>query len=95
MGRHFPKLQRTGRGHDLLFVNLNALEPCHIGTRGYDDVFCCDDLACHIDNACRLYLSGSPENRDLVLLQQEVDALGVAVNGFLLERHHLAQVKGW
>ena len=37
-------------------------------------------------------LAGAAEHRDLVLLQQEVDALGVAVDGFLLEAHHLGEV---
>ncbi len=30
--------------------------------------------------------------RDLVLFKQEIDALGVAVDGLLLERHHLVEI---
>ena len=58
-----------------------------------DDVFCCNGLACNIDPAGSHDFPGAAQHRYLVLLQEEVDTLGVAVNGLLLEGHHFGEVK--
>ena len=58
MSRHFRKFQSTGRRDDLLLVDLDAFELCHIGARGDDDVFRLNDLARNVDLATAENLSG-------------------------------------
>ena len=92
VGGHLLQLERAGGGDDALLVDVDALELRHIRARGDDDVLRLDHLAADADLAGARDLARSAEHRDLVLLQQEVDALGVAVDGFLLEAHHLREV---
>ena len=77
----------------MFFVDLNALEICNIGARGDDDIFCFNSLPGNINFAGAKNFPRSPKRRNFVFLQQKINALGVAINGFLLEAHHLCEIK--
>ena len=51
------------------------------------------DLPAYVDFARAGDLAGALEGVDLVFLEQEVDALHVAVDAFLLEGKHLLQIE--
>ena len=87
-------VERAGRGDDLLLVDFDALEPGHVGAGGDDDVLRLDDVLAVDLRPCRPQdLGRAADRRDLVLLEQEIDALGVAVDRFLLEHHHLREIE--
>jgi hypothetical protein len=90
--------QRTGRGHDALLVDFDALQPRDIRACGNHDVLGFDRLslavgAGHFDLACAEDLALAHQHVDLVLLHQELDALDVAVDALLLEVHHRGQIE--
>ena len=98
MLRHLVEHQRAGRRHDALFVDLDAAQLGHVGAGGDDDGFRFQRLrlavgACHFDLAGRGDAAGAVKGVDLVLLEQEIDALDVAVDALVLERHHRRQIE--
>jgi hypothetical protein len=98
--RHLVERQRAGRRHDALLVDLDALQPGNVRAGSDDDVLGLDGLslaviARHLDLSGPQYLSLAPDDVDLVLLHQEVDALDVAVDALLLEIHHRGQIEFW
>ena len=98
MLRHLVEHQRAGRRHDALLVDLDALEPRDVGAGGDDDGFRFQHLrlavgALDLDLARRGDAAGAVKRVDLVLLEQELDALDVAVDALVLERHHRRQIE--
>ncbi len=98
MLRHLGQRQRAGRRHDALFVDLDALEPRDVRASGDDDGFGFQRLglavvAFDFDLAGRGDTAGAMEGVDLVLLEQELDALGVALDTLILEVQHRFQVE--
>ena len=92
--RHGLEFKCAGRRDDLLLVDVDALELRHVGAGGDDDMSRLDCLGANTHLARCNDLSRAAEHRHLVLLEQEVDALGIAVDGLLLEAHHFAEVDG-
>ena len=93
MLRHLVEHQRAGRRHDALFVDLDAAQLGHVGAGGDDDGFRFQRLrlaigARHLDLAGRGDAAGAMKSVDLVFLEQKIDALDVAVDALVLERHH-------
>ena len=87
--RHLGQIERAGRGHDAFLVDVDAGKPRHIRAGGDDDVFGLKrlglavgrldlDLAGRGDAACTV------KGLDLVLLEQKIDALDVALDVALL-----------
>ena len=98
MLRHLGKRERAGRRHDALLVDVDAFETRHIGAGGDDDGFRFQCLrravgGSDLDLAGRGDAAGAEKRIDLVLLEQEVDALDVAVDALVLERHHRGEVE--
>ena len=98
MLRHLIEQQRAGRRHDALFIDRDAAQSGHIGTGGDDDGFrvqrlCLAVVALHVDLAGRGDASSTVEGIDLVLLEQKLDALDVAVDTLVLERHHGGEIE--
>ena len=86
--RHLVERQRAGRGDDALLVDLDAVEPRHVGAGGDDDGLRLQHLrlavlAFDLDLAGRGDAAGAVEGLDLVLAEQEIDALDVAVDRLL------------
>src|SRR5262249_45144651 len=91
--RHLVQTQRAGRGHDALFVDVDTVQFRNIGPGGDHDRLGIDGLRLalggrDLDFARRENFSGSLKCIDLVLLEQERDALDVALDAFVLELHH-------
>ena len=87
--RHLGKLERTGRRHDALLVDVDAVEPRDVRAGGDDDVLGLQRLrlavgVCHLDFARRDDAAGTVKRVDLVLLEQKRDAVDVAVDVLLL-----------
>ncbi len=98
LARNLVKLQRTGGGDHLLFVDLHTRQGHDVGAGGDDDILCLNlrDLAVlggHLDLACGQDLAGAVEGIDLVLLDQEADPADVGVDHILLVFHHDRQVE--
>ena len=98
MLRHLAEHQRAGRGDDALLVDLDAFQARHVGTGGDDDGFGVERLhlavgAGDFDLAGDGDTAGAEISIDLVLLEQEVDALDVAVDALVLERHHRGEIE--
>ena len=96
--RHLVERERAGRRHDALLVDLDALQPRDIRAGRDDDVLRLDRLrlavrALHLDLAGRRDAAVADEGIDLVLLEQERDALDVAVDALVLEFHHRRQIE--
>src|SRR5581483_1418224 len=92
------QLQRSGRRHNALLVDLDAAQLGDIGAGGDHDRLRLQRLrlaiiALHFDLAGRGDAAGTAEGVDLVLLQQEVDALDVAFDAFVLELHHRREIE--
>ena len=96
--RHALELERAGGGdHDLL-VDLDARQAGHVRARGDDDVLRLEHLVRavlgrHLDLAGGGDARGAEEGIDLVLLEQELDALDVAVDALLLEGLHRLEIE--
>ena len=96
--RHLVEHQRAGRRHDALLVDLDAFEPGDVGAGGDHDGFGFERLclavgAFDFDLAGRGDAAGAVKGIDLVFLEQKLDALDVAVDALVLERHHRFQVE--
>ncbi len=83
--RHVGELERAGRGHDALFVDVDAGQPRHVGPGGDDDVLGLQRLGLavvgfHLDLARRGDAAGAVKRLDLVLLEQIFDAFDVTVD---------------
>jgi len=92
--RDFLQCKRSCRGHDLLFVDLDAGKPRDVGPRGDDDVLRFYDPVADLNLARGLDPAFALHPLDLVLLEEELDALGVAVDGLVLEGEELLEVDG-
>src|SRR5450756_2574101 len=96
--RQLVERERAGRRYDALFVDLDAIELGHVGAGGNHDGLGVEDLRLAVD-AFDLDLAGggnarsAKEGIDLVFLEQEIDALDVAVDALVLERHHRLEVE--
>ena len=87
--RHFGEVERPGRGHHALFIDVDAVEAGDVRAGSDDDVLRLQRLRLavggfHLDLARRDDLSRAVKRLDLVLLEQKVDALDVAVDVLLL-----------
>ena len=96
--RHALELERAGGGDHHLLVDLDARQAGHVGARGDDDVLRLEHLVRavlgrHLHLARRGDARGAEEGIDLVLLEQELDALGVAVDALLLEGQHRLEIE--
>jgi hypothetical protein len=96
--RHLAEHQCAGGRNDALFVDRNPFEAGDIGAAGDDDVLGLHRLGLavssfHLNPPGRRNPSDSLDRVDLVFLEQEGDALDVAVDGFVLEFHHGAEVE--
>ena len=90
--------ERPGGGDDDLLVDGDAGELRDVRARGDDDVLRLQELVAavlgqHLDAAGAGEPRGAAIGVDAVLLEQELDALGVAVDAVLLEGHHLREVE--
>ena len=96
--RHLRQGERAGRGHDALFVDLDAAQRRHVGAGGDDDAGRLDRLALPV-GADDLDLAGTGDRAgaldgiDLVLLEQEGDAGGVGFDHLILVGHHRLQIE--
>ena len=98
LARDLVEGEGAGRGNDALLVDLDALEAGAVGTGGDDDAAGGNAarfaiVAPNFDLARPNDAGGAVKGGDLVLAEQEIDALGVAVDGFLLERHQARQIE--
>src|ERR1700736_4312514 len=95
--RYLVEHQRAGGGDDALLVDVDAVEPRHVGAGGDYDRLGVERLALAIgrdlDLAGREDAANADVAVDLVLLEQEGDALDVAVDPFVLERHHGGKIE--
>ena len=96
--RHLVKHQRTGRGNDTLFVDLNAAQARDIRAGGDHDRLAFDRLAgavggFHLDLARPGDATETGEGFDLVLLEQEGNTFDIAVDALVLEFHHGGQIE--
>ena len=96
--RHLVEHQRAGRGDDALLVDLDALEPRDVRAGGDDDRLGLERLrlavgGLHLDLAGRGDAADALKGLDLVLLEQERDALDVAVDALVLELHHRGEIE--
>ena len=86
-----------GRDHHLL-VDVDAGQTCDVRARRDDDGLGFEDLigavlGLDLDLAGGGDAGGAVHGFDLVLLEQELDALDVAVDSFVLEGHHLLEIE--
>ena len=88
------QLQRAGGGDDDFLVHFDARQGRRLGPGGDDDVFGLMDLIADLHFAG--LRDGAPafDPVDLVLFEQELDAAGVAVDGFALVGQHLLPIHG-
>ena len=96
--RHLVQHERTGRGDDTLFVDLDAAQARDIRAGGDHDRLAFDRLAgavggFHLDLAGSGDATETREGLDLVLLEQEGNTLDVAVDAFVLEFHHGGEIE--
>src|SRR5262249_45960095 len=96
--RHLLENQSAGRGHDAPLVDIDAGQACHVRAGGDDDRLAFDGLApavsgLHLDLAGCNDAAGAVKGVDLVLLEQEGDALDIAVNALVLEFHHGGKIE--
>src|SRR5262249_53646002 len=95
--RHRGQVQRTGRGDDALFVEIDAVQARRIGAGGDDDVFSFEHLRLavgvfHFDLAGRGEARRAMEGFDLVFLEQIIDAFDIAVDGVLFVFEHRGEI---
>ncbi len=95
--RHLVQHQCAGRRHDALLVDVDTGKPRHIRAGGDDDGLALDHLAVPVgldlDAAGRGDAPHALEACDLVLLEQERDALHVALDALVLELHHGGEIE--
>ncbi|MNV23794.1 hypothetical protein D3C71_1148300 [compost metagenome] len=98
--RNLGKGDRAGGGNDDVFIDidLNARNAGNIRTRGDDDVLGFDFLCLTLvigdgDLAGGNHLAGALEGIDLVLLEQEGNAIDIGLHHAVLVAHHLFKVQ--
>jgi len=94
----FFERQRARGGDDDLLVDRHARKLGDVRARGDDNVLRLERLhgavlGRHLHLAGRGDAARAVEGVDLVLLQQELDALGVAIDALLLEGVHPREVE--
>jgi len=90
--------QSTSAADNALLIDVQAREGSRLGAGGDEDVLAADSLLTTIE---QVDLDGVGVNEgagaldvvDTVLLEQELNTLGEAVNGGVLGLHHLLQVQ--
>src|SRR2546423_2799261 len=96
--RHLGEHQRAGRGHDRVLVDVDAREPGHVRAGGDDDALGLQPLLVAVAER-HTHPAGAEDGRaavngiDLVLLEQEGDAVDIAFDALVLERQHLGQIE--
>ena len=95
---HLGQCQGSGRRHDGLFVDLDAGQLRDIRSGGDDDALGVQLLPFavfehHPDLAGRHDGRRTMDGIDLVLLEQESDAVDVAFHALILEGQHLGQIE--
>ena len=78
--RHFGQVERAGRGHDALLVDVDAVKTRHVRAGGDDDILGLERLRLaggvfDLDLAGRDDAAGAVECFDLVLLEQRMRRL--------------------
>ena len=96
--RHFRQRQRSGGGDNALLVDLHAWNARDLGAGGDDDILGFERLfraigACYLDLAGRGDAGLAVDRIDLVFLEQEIDALNVALHRLVLEGEHGGEVE--
>src|ERR1700680_503912 len=96
--RHCAQREGAGRRHDALLVDLYSAQPRHVGTGGDHDIFGVQRLllaafASDLHLARARDAAGAVESVDLVLLEEEIDALDVALYPLVLEFLHARQIE--
>ena len=96
--RHLVQHQRASRGHDPPLVDVDARKPRHVRAGSDDDRLACDRLAPavgggHLDLAGPDDAPSALKRVDLVFLEQERDALDVAIDALVLELHHGSEIE--
>ena len=97
--RHFGQFERAGRGDDLLLVDRDTGQRRHFRAGGDQDVLCRQRVfhrtivADDSNGARRLDAARARVRGDLVLLEQEGDALGRGVDNLALALHELGEVE--
>ena len=86
--RDFPQSQRAGRGDDGRLVHRHAGQAGGLGAGGDDDGFRLMHLVPDLDLACGGDAAPALQPGDLVLLEQEFDALGVLAHHIVLVALH-------
>ena len=90
---HFRQRQRAGGGNDARLVDVDAGNAGDLRAGGDDDLLGLDNVLFAVDEgdldlAWAEDTSRAVEMIDLVLLEQEIDALDIALDGFVLETQH-------
>ena len=95
---HGFEIECAGRGHDGLFIDLDARQLRHVGAGRDNDAL--GRQRCRLaavgndaDEARAVNAADAVERIDLVLLQEKRDAVDVALDAFRLERVHLAEIE--
>lgn len=94
----FLEVNGAGAGDDLLLIDGQAREGCSLGAGGNEDILAADSgLAAfdevHSNGVLVLESTASFDVLDVVLLEQELDALGQARYGSVLCFHHCREIK--
>ena len=96
--RHFGQSERAGRRDDALLVDVDAGQRRDVRAGGDDDGLGLERLrlavgGLDVDLAGRGDAAGAVKRLDLVLLEQELDALDVAVDASVLVCLHRRQIE--
>ena len=95
--RHLGEIERAGRRHDALFVDIDAGQPRHVRPSRNDDVFRFQRLSLavvglNLDLTRRDDAAGAAKRLDLVLLEQIFDAFDVTLDALLLVFEHRREI---
>src|SRR5208283_2841188 len=87
--RYLGEFERAGRRHDALFVDVDAVEPRDVRAGSDADILGLKGLrlavgVCHPDLARRADAGFAVKRFDLILLEQVIDTLDIAVDVLLL-----------
>ena len=90
---HLRQLERAGGIDDPLLVDLDAGQRSHRRAGGDDDVLRAHGAVADLDRVGALEARAALQPFDLVLLEQELDALGQALHRFLALAVHRVEVE--
>ena len=93
VARHLRELEPAGGGDDLRLIHLDAGQRDAFGARGDDDVLGVVGGIAHRHLAGGGHTAFALQPGDLVLLEQELDALGVGADDLTLAGLHLLEVE--